>query len=179
MRIGIDARMLGPQRYGGIGRYLHNLLEHLLAQQEAEYTLLGKENANDFSRNGYRTVPLDVPIYSLREQVLLPMKLKGQSVDLLHSPHYNIPLGVCCPLVVTVHDVTHLRLPSSRKTYWYAQIMLYAVTTSHQPGAHKKERGTARAIRSCPGAMDSSPKRSGSVQENLAWLWVAPSKDRA
>jgi len=115
MRIGKDARMLGPQRYGGIGRYLHNLLEHLLSQQGAEYTLLGRENFNDFSCNGYQTVPLDVPIYSLREQVQLPMKLKGQNVDLLHSPHYNIPLGVGCPLVVTVHDVTHLRLPSSQE----------------------------------------------------------------
>ena len=118
--------MLGPQQYGGIGRYLHNLLEHLLAQQEAEYTLLGRENANGVSRNGHRTVPLDVPIYSLREQLLLPMKLKGQCVDLLHSPHYNIPIGVRCPLVVTVHDITHLRLPPSRKTYWYARIMLDA-----------------------------------------------------
>ena len=121
MRVGIDARMSGAVRYGGIGRYVHNLLAH----QAADYTVFaGEDVLLGYHPNGHRTVRVDAPVYSLREQVLMPLKLRHTGLDLLHVPHYNVPIATSCPLVVTVHDIIHLRFPASRKAHLYARFML-------------------------------------------------------
>lgn len=125
MHVGIDARMMGPERYGGIGRYLSNLVEHLPEEQAVRYTFFVNGNRGEvFSYNDCKAVSLHIPVYSLREQVLLPLKLTRSDLELLHSPHYNAPLLAPCPQVVTVQDLTHLKFPSSRKAYWYARLML-------------------------------------------------------
>lgn len=46
--------------------------------------------------------------YSVAEQIELPRILREQKVDLLHSPHFMIPLVQVCPAVVTIHDVIYL-----------------------------------------------------------------------
>ena len=89
-RVGLDVRMAGGS---GVGTYVSALLDRL-------------------SRHPELTV---VPVfasgrtYSLREQLTVPLRSVG--LDLFHAPHYNAPLAVPCPLVVTIHDLAHLALP--------------------------------------------------------------------
>ncbi len=46
--------------------------------------------------------------YSVREQIQLPRILRDHKIDLLHSPHFMLPLVRPCPSVVTIHDVIGL-----------------------------------------------------------------------
>ncbi len=46
--------------------------------------------------------------YSIREQAEIPYLLYREKVDLLHSPHFNLPLLCPCRSVVTIHDVIYL-----------------------------------------------------------------------
>ena len=48
-------------------------------------------------------------IYSLHEQVELPLLVKG--IQGLWAPHYVFPLTAPVPVLVTVHDLAHLALP--------------------------------------------------------------------
>jgi glycosyltransferase involved in cell wall biosynthesis len=51
------------------------------------------------------------------EQTVLPLLLRRLRIDVLHSPHHHTPVAAALPLgarpklVVTVHDVTFMRLP--------------------------------------------------------------------
>ncbi|HZM53143.1 MAG TPA: glycosyltransferase family 1 protein, partial [Vicinamibacteria bacterium] len=49
--------------------------------------------------------------YRLQEHVSIPFKLRRLGVDLLHSPHYVLPLLCRRRAVVTIHDCIHLLFP--------------------------------------------------------------------
>jgi len=79
---------------GGLGNYIKSLLARI------NYSLVLDES--NFPC-GY---------YSIREQLFFPYsKLRKEKVDVLHAPHINIPIFYRGKLVVTIHDLTHLRYP--------------------------------------------------------------------
>lgn len=128
MIIGIDARMY---REGlGIGRYVEQLIEHLLeCEDEHSYILfLRKKQMSEFQSSSprIRTVRIDIPWYSVAEQLVLPLLLMRYKVDLMHFPHFNVPILYLRPFVVTIHDCIMLTIPSSARS---------AVTT-HNPMMH-------------------------------------------
>jgi glycosyltransferase involved in cell wall biosynthesis len=57
-------------------------------------------------------------------------------VDVLHSPHFNIPVVRTCPIVVTVHDVIYLAckqdLPSRLGRLYYRAMMAASVRRSER-----------------------------------------------
>jgi glycosyltransferase involved in cell wall biosynthesis len=101
----LDARML---RASGIGVYLQQLIPRL--SHAFELTLLGnpEELAPYRASANARIIPMEAPIYSLREQ--LELRNRIPACDLFWSPHYNIPLMPVAARhrVVTIHDVYHL-----------------------------------------------------------------------
>lgn len=111
-RIAVDARMIGAS---GIGTYLTELLPRLIAARpQLGFALLGPASVlNGLSWTdaaNVRIINLDVPIYSVQEQIALPWSIPA-STDLFWSPHYNIPLAWRGRLVVTIHDVAHVAMP--------------------------------------------------------------------
>lgn len=107
--IAVDARMIGD---GGIGTYLSELLPRVMAARpDWRFTLLGarEQLAPLAGRPNVELRSLVAPIYGVREQIEIP--LVAPKADLFWSPHYNVPLAVATPLVVTIHDVAHLALP--------------------------------------------------------------------
>jgi glycosyltransferase involved in cell wall biosynthesis len=67
--------------------------------------------------------------YSVREQVELPGILSRHKIDLLHSPHFLLPLVRPCPAVATIHDVIYLACPQdlpSRTGRLYYRAMMHA-----------------------------------------------------
>jgi len=67
--------------------------------------------------------------YSFREQFELPRILSRHKVDLLHSPHFLLPLVRPCPVVATIHDVIYMACPGdlpSRAGRQYYRIMMNA-----------------------------------------------------
>ncbi len=127
-RIGLDARML-PN--GGIGRYIGELIEHYpeLVRNEDIVVMAHPRDHVEVRRlaPGIELVPLQSPIYSIREHLETAWQVRRAELDLLHVPHYVPPYGVRCPLVVTIHDVIHLRFPRSRLHAMYCRRMLAEV----------------------------------------------------
>lgn len=110
--ITVDARMIGAS---GIGTCLREWLPRLIAgRPDDDFALLGPEHLlADVSWTrapNVRVIHLDVPIYSIREQIAVPLQIPKRT-DLFWSPHYNIPLAWRGRLMVTVHDLAHLALP--------------------------------------------------------------------
>jgi glycosyltransferase involved in cell wall biosynthesis len=104
-----------PRRMAGAGVYTYQLVRALAALQGAFHlTVLARPGLFD-------DLP-DVNVVHVRqrgraarlawEQAALPERLNRHRIEVLHSPHHHTPvftLGV--PRVVTVHDLTFLRLP--------------------------------------------------------------------
>ncbi len=128
MRIAFDLRRI---RNPGIGRYMKCLAEAVLARApEHEYLLILPPDAMEmieFAGRQVETVCSPSGYYSLREQVELPRLLRRHRADLLHSPHFNIPLARPCPTVVTIHDVIYVArkqdLPSRLGRLYYRAMM--------------------------------------------------------
>lgn len=111
-QIAIDVRMADAP---GIGTYLRNVLPPVIASHPSwRFTLFGtrevivREGWNDLTNIAVHEI--DAPIYGMREQIALA-SARDRRFDAFWSPHYNIPLSVRAPLLVTVHDVIHLARP--------------------------------------------------------------------
>lgn len=117
MRIAIDARMMGPENTRGIGRYTEELIKALLEVCDHEFVLIVRrlENTPFLSHPRVEHLVADVPHYSLREQLEMPRHYREARADLVHAPHWNVPLAYRGPLVVTVHDLILRHQPTSAK----------------------------------------------------------------
>jgi glycosyltransferase involved in cell wall biosynthesis len=128
MRIAIDAR---KWRDYGIGTYVRNLVRHLARlDHETTYFLFCDDSdqatLRDLAENFVPVVESSAG-YSLREHVSIPLQLRRLGADLLHSPHYVVPLLGRRPTVVTIHDCIHLLFPQYLPSRWhlhYAELML-------------------------------------------------------
>ncbi|OHD86133.1 MAG: hypothetical protein A3J39_09820 [Sulfuricurvum sp. RIFCSPHIGHO2_12_FULL_44_8] len=101
----IDARMAF---FSGIGTCIRELVPYL--NQPPFKAVLLVDHLDQAWCKGIEQILLRCPIYSIREQVMFPIKIP--KCDLFWSPHYNIPL---LPIkakrrVVTIHDACHLAL---------------------------------------------------------------------
>lgn len=125
--VGIDVRMA---QHTGIGRYIRGVVHGLsIINSSFQYTLIGKRASQKDFPHQFSFFPTETPIYSLREQ-LIPFEIT-RMVDCLHTPHYNAPLLWRRKLVITIHDLIHLRFPNyltSPLAQFYANVMLPAVT---------------------------------------------------
>ncbi len=116
MRIGIDARLY--QKGLGIGRYIEQLLlqyDTMVSPEDTLFVFLTSEAAQRFRPKNPRIilVTTDIPHYSFAEQIVFSLILLQYHLDLVHFPHFNIPLLYCRPFVVTIHDCILLKHPES------------------------------------------------------------------
>ena len=120
MRIGIDARFFGGEQSKGLGRYTQKLIEHLhQIDTDHEYVFfVQEETKRNWPYSTKRSTLVEAPYqwYSIAEQIFMPLKIKQQNIDLMHFPHFNVPLFYRGPFVVTIHDLIISRYPTSRAT---------------------------------------------------------------
>ena len=129
VRIGIDCRFAGVP--AGLGRYTREIVAHLLQRNDAEYILFVRDTQEEWFYRLPRhirdqAIKADIPHYSLQEQILLPSILKKAKIDLLFSPHFNVPLFCPIPFVVTIHDLILHRFPNKAgwlKQFFYRRVM--------------------------------------------------------
>lgn len=124
MRIAIDARMI---QMSGIGTYIKTLMGHGIY----DIALGDKKDILKYEE-GVEVINYAEKIYGAGEQLHFPLKkLKKCGADMLHVPHYNVPVLYRGRLAVTIHDLTHLVLPQflpNRLAYLYAKLLIgYAV----------------------------------------------------
>ena len=110
MKIAFDLRRIGNP---GIGRYMKCLAESIIAQApEHEYLLiLPPQSEHLIHAPNAQKLCTGLKYYSFREQVELPRILSRTKVDLLHSPHFLLPLIRQFPAVATIHDVIYMACP--------------------------------------------------------------------
>lgn len=109
MKIVIDCRFWGP-KHTGLGRYTQNLVENLLAidKKNHYFLLFRRKDINDLSikqDDNLTVVPINIPHYSLKEQLLMPFLLQKIKPDLVHFPHFNVPIFWSGKYIVTIHDL--------------------------------------------------------------------------
>jgi glycosyltransferase involved in cell wall biosynthesis len=110
MKIAFDLRRIGNP---GIGRYMKCLAESITAQApEQEYLLILPPHGEHLVHApNAQKLCTGLKYYSVREQFELPRILSRHKVDLLHSPHFLLPLVRPCPAVATIHDVIYMACP--------------------------------------------------------------------
>lgn len=135
MKIGIDARFYGPIGKG-LGRYTQEVVDNIIKITNASSSaddgiavnyviFLSPDNFDEFdsSRSNIKKVKLTCSWYSWSEQLLLPYYLWREHLDLLHFPHFNVPLLTPTKFVVTIHDLILTHFPTVRATthhrFWY------------------------------------------------------------
>jgi glycosyltransferase involved in cell wall biosynthesis len=117
MRIGIDCRLYSS-KFGGIGRYVHELVKHLL-EMDPKSTYVLFKNAKEplfEGKDNVEEIYVGAKHYSLSEQTKFLKKLKGASLDLMHFTHFNAPLLYRGKNVVTIHDLTIHFHPGKKMT---------------------------------------------------------------
>jgi glycosyltransferase involved in cell wall biosynthesis len=126
----IDVRMI---QIGGVGTYIRQLVPRVAAALGPNsISLIGDSKelkTFPWSREPFHIIDCKAPIYSIREQVELPVKIPKETT-LFWSPHYNHPLLYRGRLLVTVHDTFHLAMPefvSGWHRRIYASVMFRAV----------------------------------------------------
>jgi glycosyltransferase involved in cell wall biosynthesis len=116
VRLIVDGRKVHD---GGIGRYIQNLLDGLVAFTAVEITVLCFPWDDNFFHGRYgekiKTIPLASKLYSLREMFGMRWEVPWTKYDLAHFPHFTVPVGIPIPSVVTVHDLIQITHPEK----WY------------------------------------------------------------
>ncbi len=116
-RIGIDGRFYGPLGKG-LGRYIQEIVDNIIKiDQKNEYVVfLSKENFDELKVTSplVKKVLANVKWYSWQEQLLMPFLILKEGVDLMHFPHFNVPIFCPTKFVVTIHDLILTRFPTVR-----------------------------------------------------------------
>lgn len=133
MHIAYDATAL-PSRPVGAGNYIIQLLRALVEQSTgARFSVFVQPyqrallNLPPNASVEFITVPVMSPALRLLwEQTIFPLHLARLRPDLLHSPHYTMPLTAPVPTIVTLHDATFFYYPQHHtraKRYFFPFIM--------------------------------------------------------
>lgn len=116
MKIVIDCRMWNES---GVGRYIRNLVVNLqVLDSKNEYflILLKKDILGLELKKNFHKVVGDFKWYGVTEQIRLPRILRLINADLVHFPHFNVPIFYWGKFVVTIHDLIHQHFQMRRST---------------------------------------------------------------
>lgn len=135
--IGIDCRFATTP--SGLGRYTRELVIHLLRRKDDVRYLLFVNETDD--RSWLSSIPTThcslltthSKRYSLSEQVKFPLDLRRSKIDLLFSPHFNVPLFCHVRFVATIHDLILHRYPNQASCFKrgaYRAVMRHTIRKS-------------------------------------------------
>ncbi|HRH23142.1 MAG TPA: glycosyltransferase family 1 protein [Candidatus Magasanikbacteria bacterium] len=117
-KIAIDARMYG--KGFGLARYIESLV-HGLQNSESEFSYvlyLKPEEVKNYRDNEGKFEVIEAPFhwYGWEEQTSFLSLLNKGTHDLVHFPHWNVPVGYHRPYVVTIHDLIMFHFPRYEAT---------------------------------------------------------------
>src|ERR1700759_458704 len=117
-RVLVDATAVPADR-GGVGRYVDGLLGALSAAGADLAIVCQRADAERYAQLAPHAEMVPGPAaISHRparlawEQTGLPLVTQQPAAEVVHSPHYTMPLRVGMPVVVTVHDATFFTAPN-------------------------------------------------------------------
>ncbi|MGY1641355.1 glycosyltransferase family 4 protein [Geodermatophilus sp. SYSU D00703] len=164
-RVLVDATAV-PENRGGVGRYVDQLLP-ALAELGTRVAVVSQ--ARDVPHYAALVPSAEVvaaparisrrPARLVWEQTGLPLLARRLRVDVLHSPHYTMPLRSPVPVVTTLHDATffthpEVHLPVKRRFFrgWTATALRRAARCVVPSRATLDE--LSRVTRSVRGQVD-------------------------
>ncbi len=115
MRVLLDATAVPADR-GGVGRYVDALVPELV-RGGVDLVVACQEHDAELMAGLAAVEVVPVPGMASRgrrfawEQTGLPRLVRRTRAELVHSPHYTMPLAAGVPVVVTLHDATFFSLP--------------------------------------------------------------------
>lgn len=117
-RVLVDATAVPADR-GGVGRYVDGLISALGAADVDFAIACQRTDTERFSRMAPQATVVPGPAAIAHrpprlawEQTGLPLIAQQVRAQVLHSPHYTMPLRAGRPVVVTIHDATFFTQPS-------------------------------------------------------------------
>ena len=106
MRVGFDARWYNDS---GVGVYVAELLRAMAALGQPAFELVVYDDPRNrvpqLDGQPVSRISVAAPRYSLAEQLELRQRARLDKLDVFHTPFYVMPLGLSCPVIVTLHDV--------------------------------------------------------------------------
>jgi glycosyltransferase involved in cell wall biosynthesis len=116
-RVLVDATAVPADR-GGVGRYVDGLIS-ALGDAGADFAVVCQRSDGErFGRMAPQATIVPGPAAVAHrparlawEQTGLPLVVAQVGADVLHSPHYTMPLRAGKPVVVTIHDATFFTQP--------------------------------------------------------------------
>ena len=133
---------------GGLGRYVEQLVTELQeVDHKNRYILfLKKENfdACKISNPNFEKRLANVHWYSVQEQLQMGKIIDHEQLDVVHFPHWNIPLFLKTPFIVTIHDLILLEEPTSAKVttrsplLFFLKYIGYKIVLGHAIASSKK-----------------------------------------
>lgn len=136
MRIGIDARFYGSVGKG-LGRYVQKLIENLEKVDKVNqyFIFLLEENFQEFQpkNKNFKKVLADCRWYTFSEQIKMPQILNSYNLDVMHFPHFNVPIFYRRKFVITIHDLILLHFPTLKGTrlnpvFYWIKFLAYKFT---------------------------------------------------
>lgn len=117
MRVLIDATAVPADR-GGVGRYVDELVPELDRLGTDLVLAVQSRDVPHYRALAPRARVVGAPAAVARrpvrmawEQTLLPLLARRVGADVVHSPHYTMPVVAGRPVVVTLHDATFFTTP--------------------------------------------------------------------
>ena len=116
-RVLVDATAVPADR-GGVGRYVDGLLAALSTADANLAIVCQRADAERYARMAPHADVVAGPAAIAHrparlawEQTGLPLVAQQVNAEVVHSPHYTMPLRVGRPVVVTIHDATFFTTP--------------------------------------------------------------------
>lgn len=137
MRVIIDGRLILPWMTG-IGRYLCGLAQALREMPgDVCFELwIQAKLPPDHPVRRLEGGPLalrevSIPYMSVKQQWALPLAVKRHRPHLFHYPHFDLPVAVSEPIVITIHDLKYIARPEffprfsrSKRALMWAMMMV-------------------------------------------------------
>lgn len=116
MKIGIDARELIKDEKTGIGRFLENFISFIAKHDRGNnYFLYGSQktfaNLESLQITLRRKRELWTPLW---DQIILPLTLRKDDIDLFFSPYDKGPIFTGIPFIITIHDTIPYFFPEEK-----------------------------------------------------------------
>jgi glycosyltransferase involved in cell wall biosynthesis len=118
-RVLVDATAVPADR-GGVGRYVDGLLGALDVEGADIAVVCQRADAERYSRVAPHAEIIPGPAAIAHrparlawEQTGLPLIAQQVAAEVVHSPHFTMPLRVGRPVVVTIHDATFFTSPDA------------------------------------------------------------------
>jgi hypothetical protein len=107
MKILIDARLYGTKNTGP-GRYVMELVQNLAKiDYRNEYVIFLRSEifTSLILPKNFTKVLTDIKHYTFAEQFKLPLLIRKYKPDIVHFPHFNVPILYFGKYIVTIHDL--------------------------------------------------------------------------